>query len=200
MSDRRVDIGSLPALSRGEVALAAVALALVAASAQASLAREAAAGRGVALPPAAAGGIAAVITLIAAALEAAAYGMAWRALARPYAFGVAFTGTLSLTMFESLAWPLIARAHDEPALAPALAWLVGPRALGAAESGLAIALAGAGLLAMARVAVAAHVQSRAARVRWRGAFVVVLAGWLLTRLVLWWTVDLVMGRSIGVNS
>jgi hypothetical protein len=134
----------------------------------------------------------------AATLEAAAYAVPWRALGRPVSVRRVTVATFSLSALDALALPVVWRAHAEPTSAAWLAWAVGPRALGPPASGLDAALAGVGLVAAARVALLAAAHARIARVPWHRALAVLAAGWLLTRLVLWWTVDLVIGPVGGL--
>jgi len=75
--------------------------------------------------------------------------------------------------------------------------LAGPRALRApgAEHGLAAAFAAVGLLALARVVLSAWLQARAARASFTTALRLVLALWIVSRLAVWWMIDLLQGRS-----
>lgn len=190
-----------PPLTRGEVALAALAIALAAASSHAVIAADAAHRGGLDAPswiPAVAGAFSPVVATF---VEVALYGAFWRSLGRPFPFACVWIRTVALSMPESLAMPVIVRAHAEPQIAPMLAWFVGPRALDSdVASGFAAAFAGAGLIAAGRLALAAHVHARAVGVRWTTAFAVIAGGWLLTRLLVWWTVDLVIGRSLGAGA
>jgi hypothetical protein len=51
------------------------------------------------------------------------------------------------------------------------------------------------LLALVRLLLSAWLQARAARARFRSAVTLVLALWLGSRLAVWWTFDLLQGRS-----
>jgi hypothetical protein len=143
-------------------------------------------------------GAGALAVALAAGAEAVLYALPWRSLARPYSVRRAAAATFALSALDALALPVVWRAHAVPADAAWLAMFVGARALAAPAAGLEAAFAGAGLFAAARVALLAAAHARIARVSWRRAFGVVAAGWLLTRLVLWWTLDLVTGPALGL--
>lgn len=80
--------------------------------------------------------------------------------------------------------------------APIAEALAGPRASGAApQSGMAFAFAGAGALALVRLLLSAHLQSRAAGAGFARGLATVAALWLATRLLMWWAFELLQGRS-----
>jgi hypothetical protein len=126
--------------------------------------------------------------------EAAAAGSAWRLIGRHVAWGVLAPRLLVASAAETLAVSVAAgRTHLPRAWALALA---GPRAgEGAPSHGLAAAFAAVGLLALVRLLLSAWLQARAARARFRSAVTLVLALWLGSRLAVWWTFDLLQGRS-----
>ena len=110
----------------------------------------------------------------------------WRVLA-PRLLGVSSAEALAVT---------VAAGHTS--VPPALAvWLAGPRAAGPAApvSGPAFAFAAFGLLTVARLLLSAHAQSGVARASFMRALMVVLTLFLATRLVMWWSFDLMQGRS-----
>ena len=83
-------------------------------------------------------------------------------------------------------------------LPPALAVLLaGVRAAGGAQpaSGWSFAFAAFGLLTLVRLVLSAHAQAGAVRASFVRALVLVLTLYLATRLAMWWTFDLMQGRS-----
>ena len=157
------------------------------------------------LPPwlAALAGLATQLAFTAceAAVAVQAWGVAgedvpWRALA---------PRLLAVSSAEAFA---VALAAGHTIVPPTLAvWLSGARAAGGAVaggaasgaappvSGLAFAFAGFGLLTVARLLLSAHAQSGVARASFTRALFVVLTLFLATRLVMWWSCDLMQGRS-----
>ena len=150
------------------------------------------------LPPLALALAAAALVGMGAIVEAWLYSVAWRAMACTFAPWRVAAQTYALSLLDVTALSLMAEAHAHPERAAWIAWLVGPRACTPAPDGaLATAFAGAGLLALLRAGLLAGAHASAARVSWPRAAMVVAAGWVLTRLVLWWTVDLVTGPLPG---
>ena len=157
------------------------------------------------LPPwlAALAGLAMQVAFTAceAAVAAQAWGVAgeqvrWRALA---------PRLLAVSSAEALA---VAIAAGHTMVPPGLAvWLSGARASAAASavaaapvaappvSGLAFAFAAFGLLTVARLLLSAHAQAGVARASFARALLVVITLFLATRLVMWWSFDLMQGRS-----
>ena len=126
--------------------------------------------------------------------EAAAAAAAWRLIGHRARWSVLAPRLLVASAAETLAASIAAgRAHLPHGLALALA---GPRAGAAAPPhGLAAAFAAVGLLALVRLLLSAWLQARAARASLASAIVLVLTLWLGSRLAVWWTFDLLQGRS-----
>lgn len=135
---------------------------------------------------------------MAALAESWSYAVAWRAFGRAFAPWRVAAQTYVLSTLDVVALSLVAEAHAHPDRAAWIAWLAGARAAGPAPAGaLAASLGGAGLLTLLRAALLAGAHAKAAGTSWPRAAAVVAAGWVLTRLVLWWTVDLVTGPLPG---
>lgn len=147
------------------------------------------------LPPlAAASGV--LTQLCFSALEAFLYARVWRATGRRLPWLRTAGALFVISTLEAFALFLLHRPD-----APSFAWLVGARASwpgGIGTSGLARALGAVGVLALIRVALTAHVQARGTGARLSHALAVTLLGWLGSRLLLWWTADLLRGRSLGM--
>jgi hypothetical protein len=124
--------------------------------------------------------------------EAAAHALAWRALGWRLPLGPFLAWLPGLSVLDLLAHAL---AHGSPGTG-ALAWLVGlhPEAA-AAPSGFAAAFGGLGLLAVARIVLTADIQRRVLGVGWALPGVITGSLWLGSRLTVWWTADLMRGRS-----
>ena len=128
-----------------------------------------------------------------AACEAVTAGALWRAIGKRAAWRSLLPRLLVASAPEALAVSLVAnRALWPHSLVIGLA---GPRGLSPATSGLAFAFASAGALTLARLVLSALLQSRAARANVFTALAIVAGMWLVTRLVMWWTFDLLEGRS-----
>jgi hypothetical protein len=129
------------------------------------------------------------------AFEALAAAALWRLAGYPVGWSALAPRILAASAAETLAVSIAAgRARL------ALSWaalLAGPRALRgpSGEHGLAAAFAAVGLLALARVLLSAWLQARAARAGLETALALVLAMWLVSRLAVWWMIDLLQGRS-----
>jgi hypothetical protein len=137
-------------------------------------------------------GLAAQLAFTAA--ETAAAAMAWRLLGRSVGWLALGSRVLVASAAETLAVSIAAgRARLPHVWAVAL---VGERALGASPAhGVAAAFAATGLLTLVRIVLSAGLQARAARASFATAIGVVLALWLVSRLAVWWTFDLLQGRS-----
>lgn len=130
------------------------------------------------------------------ALEAFLYAVAWRASGRTLPWLRTAAALFVISSFEAFALCLLQRPD-----ASSFAWLVGSRAAwpgGIALTGLDRAFGAFGVLACARLALTSHVQARGSGARPVHAWGMVLAGWLGSRLALWWTADLLRGRSFGL--
>jgi len=129
------------------------------------------------------------------AAEAAVAAAGWQTLGHSVRWSALAPRLLVASSAETLAVSIAAgQAHLPRAWALALA---GPRALAQARAphGLGAAFAATGLLALVRMAFSAGLQARAARASFAAASAVVLAMWLVSRLAVWWTFDLLQGRS-----
>lgn len=131
--------------------------------------------------------------LLAAAGEAAFYGMLWAARGRKLPFLATTVAVLQAGVLELLALRLI----ESPVPAPWAAILAGPRATaGGAAGALVTAFGSAGVLALARCVLIAGLQAGLLRRRWREVFVIVCAAWLASHVALWWGIELFRGRSL----
>ncbi|MEO5988844.1 MAG: hypothetical protein ABIU54_01555 [Candidatus Eisenbacteria bacterium] len=143
---------------------------------------------------AAAGGV--FTQLLFSAFEAFLYARLWRATGRRLPWLRTAAALFVISSFEAFALFVLQRPD-----APSFTWLVGARAAwpnAIATTGLDRALGAVGLLALLRIALTAHVQARGTGARYGHAMAMTLAGWLGSRLVLWWTADLLRGRSYGL--
>lgn len=102
---------------------------------------------------------------------------------------------LSVSSVEALATTLATRHRTLPATLAV--WLAGSRAGGDGPpgSGPAFAFAAFGGLTVVRLLLSAHAQATVARASFIRALLVVLTLYLATRLVMWWSFDLMQGRS-----
>ena len=129
------------------------------------------------------------------AVEAAAAMSAWRLIGRRPSWIVLAPRLLVASAPETLAVSIAAgRAHLPQVWVPVL---VGPRAgaVAAPSHGLAAAFAATGALAFVRMLLSAGLQARTARAPFATALGLVLALWLVSRLGVWWSFDLLQGRS-----
>lgn len=131
--------------------------------------------------------------LFACALEAVVARAVWRAQGVRVAWRALVTRIVAVSVCEAFALAVVTGSVVLPA-----AWaiaLAGPRAgpVVPPADGWATATAGVGLLAALRVGVSAQAQAALAGVTFRRGLAVVLGLWLASRLVLWWTSDLVLG-------
>ncbi len=129
------------------------------------------------------------------ALEASLGMATWAALGVRARWGVLMPLLLAVSSAEAAA---VALASGHPALpAPWAVLLAGSRAApeAAATGEAAQAFAAFGALTLLRLALAAFAHTRAAAVTWRRAALLVLAFYLATRCAMWWSLDLMQGRS-----
>src|SRR5437773_2591801 len=133
--------------------------------------------------------------------EAAAAVASWRVLGRLVRWSELAPRLLVASSVETLAVSIAAgRAHLPRGWALALA---GTRALEGAPAagvsgpshGLAAAFAAFGVLAIVRMVFSAALQARVARATFSAALLLVIVMWLVSRLAMWWTFDLLQGRS-----
>lgn len=147
------------------------------------------------LPPALAAAAGLTTQLVFTALEASLGVAAWAALGVRARWSVLLPLLLAVSSVEAAA---VALASGRPALpAPWAVLLAGPRAAPdpAELSAGAQAFAAFGALTVLRLLLAAHAHTRAAAVTWRRAALLVLAFYLATRCAMWWSLDLMQGRS-----
>lgn len=148
-----------------------------------------------ALPPLATAAAGLATQILFTALEALAARAAWHATGRalrwrelaPRLFAVSSAEAFAIsvatggTVLPSWLAQLLAGARAAPGPVP--------------DTGLAFAFAAFGLLTVLRVVLSAHAQARLAGARWSHALGLVTALYLATRLAMWWTSDLMQGRS-----
>jgi hypothetical protein len=130
------------------------------------------------------------------ACEAAAAVQAWRLAGAEVPWRALVPRLVTVSSAEAFA-TAVAAGHTAVPRAAAV-WLAGTRAAadGAVPgSGLAFAFAAFGALTVARLLLSAHAQAGVARVSFPRALGVVLALYLATRLAMWWSFDLLQGRS-----
>ena len=136
-----------------------------------------------------------VAELAFTAAEAVVAVAGWRALGKNVRWTVLAPRLLAASSAETLAVSIASGSthlpHDWALL------LAGPRAMAgtAPPHGLGAAFAATGVLAIVRVLCSAGLQARAARASFATALGLVLAMWLVSRLAVWWTFDLLSGRS-----
>jgi len=128
------------------------------------------------------------------AVEASLGAAAWGALGVRVRWSELAPALLAVSVTEATAVAVTSGQTHLPE-----AWrvlLAGARAHPAATTdALARAFAAFGALAVLRLALAAQAHAAAARVPFRRALTLVLGFYLAARLVLWWSLDLMQGRS-----
>jgi len=128
------------------------------------------------------------------ALEAAVAAEAWRLAGATAAWRSLVPRLLTVSSAEAFAVAIAAGRTTLPQ--PVAMVLAGARAApGAAASGPTYALSGFGALAVVRLLLSAHAQAGVARVPYGRALLLVLALYLATRIAMWWSLDLMQGRS-----
>ena len=138
--------------------------------------------------------------LLAGAAEAGLYCLWWSSWGWRLPFLRAFFWMLAVAALDLLAGNLrlIAVEHGAP-VSQWLALLAGPAAarteIASTHRGLWLAFGACGLLTLARVVATARLQAWLMRVRLLPVLAAVAAFWIATRLVMWWGVDLMSGRS-----
>ena len=141
--------------------------------------------------------IATAAVALTALAEAGAYGMLWAARGRRLPLAAAFVAVVQAGVCELVALRVLDLSRGAPATWAAA--LAGARALsvdGRAGAALEVAFGGVGLLALARVALFAGFQSGLVRCRFREAFALTCAAWLVSHVAQWWLLELWQGRSI----
>jgi hypothetical protein len=147
------------------------------------------------MPPALAAAAGLAAQLAFTAIEASLGVAAWAALGTRVRWSALAPALLVVSIAEATAVALASGALSLPD--PWRVFLAGPRAVpeltppGAA----ARAFTGFGALAVLRLALATQAHAAAARVPWWKAAALVLAFYLASRLVVWWSLDLLQGRS-----
>lgn len=130
--------------------------------------------------------------------EAAVYRLWWRAQGRRLPFW-RFTCWLALLSGLDLLGFSLRRAVEgasEPTrIVAAVLTGPGPGATADAHMGLAAAFGNFGVLTLGRVAMTAWAQARGIGGSLTGPLIMTSVTWLLTRLLAWWSVDLVRGLS-----
>jgi hypothetical protein len=159
----------------------------------------AALGAGPHLPLAVAATLMLVARLASSAIEALAYVVWWRARGARLPYVAFLVALVALSLVDRIALDLGSLAGRTPALAPLLAPLAGIQLLRSrlpgGEPALWAAFGGLGLLTVARITITAWLQSAGTGRRLRAALSVTAAAWLASRIVVWWTLDLVRGAS-----
>jgi len=145
--------------------------------------------------------VAALTRLALFSLEALVYVSAWRALGVRLRWFPLALWVLSFSMFDALAARVAELGRLHPgAWGDAARWLAGPAAVdgaaGSASPGARAAFGSVGLLDAARIAAWCEVQRRASRRPWTQAWTLTLGLWAASRVVLWWGLDLLRGRSL----
>jgi len=135
----------------------------------------------------------------ASALEALAYALFWRTRGERLPYARFLVGLVALSLVDRLAQGLAGLARSDAALAPWLAPVAGLHLLRdrwpEVGPGVWSAFGGLGLLTLSRLLMTAWLQARALERRLRGPLLVTVAAWLLTRVAVWWAVDLFRGMS-----
>jgi len=133
------------------------------------------------------------------AIEALVYTLWWRTRGARLPYAPICVALVALSAVDRLALSLAGVVTRTPALAPWLAPVAGLHLLGsawlAAEPGLRAALGSLGLLTLTRIAMTAWFQAAALRRPLGGALLVTGVVWLASRVMQWWTTDLLRGMS-----
>ncbi len=145
-------------------------------------------------PPALAAAVGLAAQLAFTAVEASLGVAAWGALGFRVRWSALAPALLTVSTVEAIA---VAVASGATGLHEGWSTiLAGPRAAsGAGADALARAFASFGVLTLLRLALAAHAHAAAARVPWWRAAALVLVFHLASRLLVWWSLDLMQGRS-----
>ncbi len=134
--------------------------------------------------------------VLTSAVEALAYTLWWRTRGARLPFGRYFVAVVVLSLADLVALALAAQAARTPELAPWLAPVAGLHLLKGwlhDEAGLRAAFGSLSLLTLVRIGLTAWLQAAALQRRLGGVLLVIGGAWLLTRLLLWWTTDLLRG-------
>jgi hypothetical protein len=129
------------------------------------------------------------------ACEALVAVQAWRVAGESVRWRELAPQLLAVSSLEALATAIAAGQGPLPRVVAV--GLAGARAAGDGppHSGPAFAFAGFGALAVARLLLSAQAQAGVARASFARALLLVLTLYLATRLVMWWSFDLMQGRS-----
>jgi hypothetical protein len=131
-------------------------------------------------------------------LEAAFYRLWWRsARGASLPFWAFFNWLMALSVLDLLADGLRRQVEHLPALGGWIAPLTGVAALHPSplEGGLAAGFGSVGLLTLARVMGTAAIQRSMLGSTWKGPLSLTFVAWGFNRVVVWWVVDLITGRS-----
>jgi hypothetical protein len=137
--------------------------------------------------------------IAAGLIEAGFYRIWWRSVRGvSIPFWALFNWIAALSALDLLAEGLVRQAHHAPALAAWIVPLTGVAALDPSPlaGGLGTAFSGLGLLVLARVVSTAAVQRALLRTSWMHPLAITFGAWGATRLLVWWSVDLMVGRSV----
>jgi len=133
--------------------------------------------------------------LAASACEALAYVLWWRTRGARLPYVRFLVALVALSLVDRFALSLGGLAERTPALAGWLAPIAGLQLVGRHASALATSFGSFGLLTLARLVVTAWLQAEGLGRRLGGPLLVTVAAWLVTRVALWWTLDLLRGMS-----
>jgi hypothetical protein len=155
---------------------------------------------GAGIPAAAFGvatGLAPAMKLAGFLTEAGFYCFWWRGRRSALPYWRFASCVAGLSLADLLARDIAERAHGAASPIAAACAGIGLLAGGASHlgAGLRAGFGSLGLLTLGRIAVTAHVQAEAVRVRFVHALAVTLSAWLATHVAIWWTVDLLRGAS-----
>ncbi|HET9328166.1 MAG TPA: hypothetical protein VFQ05_15470 [Candidatus Eisenbacteria bacterium] len=131
-------------------------------------------------------------------LEAAGYRLWWRSVRRlSIPFWALFNWLVSFSVIDLLSDGVRRLALRHPDFSVWLAPLAGVAALdpNPLHAGLAAAFGNFGLFTALRIVATAAIQRRLVGIGWGEALAVVVPAWIVTRLLIWWSVDLFAGRS-----
>ena len=123
--------------------------------------------------------------------------MLWAARGRRLPIVAAAVAVVLVSGLELAALDLIEAAAPQPG--PWATLLAGPRALvphGTHAGAAMMAFGSIGIFTLARCAILAGLQAGLVRCRWREAFALVGAVWIVSHVALWWLLELFMGRSM----
>ena len=140
-----------------------------------------------------------LMRLAASAVEALAYRLWWRTRGARLPYARFLVALIAISLVDRFGQSLFTVAGRDPSIAPWLAPIAGVQLLKPGlpyvEPGLWAAFGGLGLLTLARILLTAWFQSLGTGRRLRGPLALTTLAWLVTRVAVWWTVDLARGMS-----